>query len=127
VLVVDDDADARELLSTILERAGAQVVTADSAELGFQALPEFRPDVLISDIGMAAEDGYSFMRRVRGLTREAGGRVPALALSAYARAEDRVKALDAGFTTHIGKPLKPNDLLTAVAELAFAPVASNGS
>ncbi len=121
VLVVDDDADARELLQTLLEEAGAEVETADSAEAGLAALRRARPHVLVSDIGMPNEDGISFVRRVRQLDPEEGGRIPSIALTAYTRSEDRTKALAAGFTTHIGKPVDPTDLVAAVANLsAFA-------
>jgi signal transduction histidine kinase/ActR/RegA family two-component response regulator len=119
VLVVDDEADARELVASILSAGGARVETARSASEGLEVFKRFRPDVLVSDIGMPDEDGYSFIRRVRALSDADGGRVPALALTAFAREEDRTKSLTAGFTTHIGKPVNPDALSSAVANLAM--------
>jgi PAS domain S-box-containing protein len=118
VLIVDDDADARELVSSVLSEAGAVTQTASSASEGLQTLSQFRPHVLVSDIGMPEEDGYAFVRRVRALDPSHGGGIPSVALTAYARSSDRTKALAAGFTTHIGKPVNPDDLVAAVANLA---------
>jgi CheY-like chemotaxis protein len=118
VLIVDDDADARDLLKSLLGQAGAVVETADSASTGFDELRRFRPHVLVSDIGLPGEDGYAFVRRVRILEPSEGGGIPSIALTAYARDVDRTKALAAGFTTHIGKPVNPGDLIAAVANLA---------
>jgi PAS domain S-box-containing protein len=118
VLVVDDDADARELLCHVLGAQGAIVETAESANGGLDALRSFRPDVLVSDIAMPGEDGYSLVRRVRALTLAEGGGVPSIALSAFSRDEDRVSALAAGFSMHIAKPVNPAALTTAVARLA---------
>jgi signal transduction histidine kinase/ActR/RegA family two-component response regulator len=120
VLVVDDDADARELIATVLSEAGGRVETAGSAARGFEAFERFRPELLISDIGMPEEDGFSLIRRIRSLSDEDGGRVPALALSAFTRAEDREHALDAGFTRHLAKPVEPTELACAAAQLAEA-------
>jgi PAS domain S-box-containing protein len=117
VLVVDDDDDSRELLETALIAAGAQVETAPSAALGFVALTRFRPHVLISDIGMPDEDGYSLLRRVRALEPGLGGDVPAIALTAYTRTEDKALALAAGFATHVSKPAHPGELIAAVVAL----------
>jgi len=122
VLIVDDDPDARDMLETVLTEAGAIVEAAESAADGFTALRRFRPQVLVSDIGMPEEDGYSFVQRLRMLDPSEGGRIPSLALTAYTRGEDRTKALSAGFTTYIAKPVNPDDLVAAVANLAaFAP------
>jgi CheY-like chemotaxis protein len=118
VLVVDDEADARDLIASVLVDAGASVATARSAAEGFDSLKQSRPDVLVSDIGLPGEDGLSFIQRVRGLAPADGGRVPALALTAYARETDRTQALTAGFTTHIGKPVDPAALVSAVSNLA---------
>jgi CheY-like chemotaxis protein len=118
VLLVEDDEDSRELLGEILAGAGAVVQTASSAADGYAALAAFRPDVLISDIGMPGEDGFSFIRRVRALGADRGGALPAIALTAYTRAQDQTKALAAGFTSHVGKPVDPSDLLAALANLA---------
>ena len=118
VLVVDDEPDARELLAMVLEHAGAVVATADSADAAVRLLREGPADVLVSDIGMPGADGYEFVGRVRALPASEGGRVPAVALTAYATEEDRRRALDAGFEEHIAKPVEPSDLVAAVAALA---------
>ena len=118
LLLVEDDSDAREMVSEILEDAGGVVKTAASAAEAFDAFPGFRPQILISDIAMPGEDGYSLIRRVRALEPALGGDIPAIALTAYTRAEDRTKALAAGFTTHVGKPVNPLDLVAAVGNLA---------
>ena len=120
VLVVDDDADGLSLFETVLTAAGATVETASSAAAGFMAIQHFRPQVLVSDIGMPDEDGYSFITRVKALDPTAGGGIPSIALSAYTRREDVTKALALGFTMHMGKPVNPNDLVTAVARLVAA-------
>ena len=118
VLVVDDEADARELVADILMNAGAEVETAQSAAEGFVQFRRFRPHVLVSDIGMPDEDGFSFIRRIRGLPRAEGASVPALALTAFVREEDRAHALRAGYTAHVGKPADPEILTSAVANLS---------
>jgi PAS domain S-box-containing protein len=118
ILVVDDEADARDLIATVLMEAGAEVETARSAAEGFELFKQFRPDVLVSDVGMPEEDGFSFIRRVRALAPSEGSRVPALALTAFAREGDRSQALTAGFTAHVGKPVQPEVLASAVSNLA---------
>jgi signal transduction histidine kinase/ActR/RegA family two-component response regulator len=118
VLVVDDQPDARELLAMVLERAGAVVATAASADAAVRLLRADPADVLVSDIGMPGEDGYEFLGRVRALPASEGGRVPAVALTAYATEEDRRRALAAGFEEHVAKPVEPSDLVAAVASLA---------
>ena len=118
VLVVDDEADARDLLHTVLSDAGATVETADSARAALAVLARFRPHVLVSDIGMPEVDGYQFMQRLQELWAEQGGAVPSIALTAYTRQEDKSKALAMGFTAHIGKPVDPGDLLAIIAKLA---------
>jgi CheY-like chemotaxis protein len=115
VLVLDDERDARDLLELVLRQAGAAVATADSAAQGLTELERFRPHVIVSDVGMPEEDGYSFMRRVR--ENEAYQQVRAIALTAYTRGEDRARALAMGFSTHLGKPVDPDDLTAAVARL----------
>jgi len=119
VLVVDDEADARDLLTRILEHSGASVLLASSAAEALQILRSSRPDVLVSDIGMPDADGYELIRSVRRLGN-GGSDLPAIALTAFARAEDRVRALDAGYQMHIPKPVAPGALVTAVARLATA-------
>ena len=118
VLVVDDEADARALVKRLLEDRGASVRAAGSVEDALRLLAEERPDVLVSDIGMPGEDGYALIRQVRALGVNQGGAVPAVALTAYARAEDRMKAILAGFQMHVSKPVEPAELLTMVASLS---------
>jgi CheY-like chemotaxis protein len=103
VLVVDDEYDTREMLKAGLGQCGAEVATAGSAAEALAEISKSPPDVLVSDIGMPEEDGYSLIRNVRVLPAERGGRVPAIALTAYARAEDRMEALRAGFQMHVPK------------------------
>ncbi|HEX2163948.1 MAG TPA: ATP-binding protein [Thermoanaerobaculia bacterium] len=118
VLVVDDQVDARELLAALLERCGAEVTTTGSARQAYEALQRQRYDVLLSDVGMPEEDGYTLMRRIRDLPPKRGGLIPAAALTAYASAQDRLRSLEAGFQMHIAKPVQPAELLAAVASLA---------
>jgi CheY-like chemotaxis protein len=118
VLVVDDEIDARMLLAAMLERCGAEVISVNSAQEGLAALETWRPDVLVADIGMPVEDGYALIRRVRTLPKDKGGQTPALALTAYARTEDRVRALSEGYQLHLAKPVDRVELATVVASLA---------
>ena len=117
VLLVEDEPDTREFLKTILEGCGAAVTAAGSAAEAFAALERAKPDVLVSDIGMPGENGYELIKRVRALPAERGGRVPAVALTAYAGPKDRRRALLAGFHTHLAKPVEPDELLAVVASL----------
>jgi CheY-like chemotaxis protein/anti-sigma regulatory factor (Ser/Thr protein kinase) len=124
ILVVDDEEDNREVLKVLLEEYGAHVVTASSAAEALQVLRETRPELLVSDIGMPGEDGYGLITRVRALTAAEGGGVPAVALTAYARVEDRTRALTAGFDMHVAKPVEPAELLTLLTNLiTTAPAA----
>ncbi|HEX5705840.1 MAG TPA: ATP-binding protein, partial [Pyrinomonadaceae bacterium] len=118
VLLVDDEEDARLLLVAVLEQRGAVVAAVASAAEALEALKEFRPDILVSDIGMPEEDGYSLLRKVRALDAEAGGRVPAVAITAYAREEDRMRALLAGYQVHVAKPVNPAEFVAVVGGLA---------
>lgn len=118
VLLVDDEPEAREIISTVIGRTGAEVKTCISASDALMKMSEWRPDVILSDIAMPEEDGYSFIGKVRSLPREKGGETPAAALSAYARDEDRVQALAAGYQMHIAKPIGASQLVTMVAKLA---------
>jgi CheY-like chemotaxis protein len=118
VLVVDDEADARELFAVTLSDCGAQVLSAASAAEALALLERERPDALLADIGMPEEDGYTLITKVRALPVERGGRTPAAALTAYARAEDRLRALSAGFQVHLAKPVQPAELIAVVANLA---------
>jgi CheY-like chemotaxis protein/two-component sensor histidine kinase len=117
VLVVDDDPDARDILARILRGGGASVITASSAAEALEILTASRPALLISDIGMPGEDGYDLIRTVRALAEDDCGRVPAVALTAFARSEDRQRALLAGYQLHVAKPVEPSELLTVCASL----------
>jgi CheY-like chemotaxis protein len=118
ILVVDDQSDARDLVRRVLEGCGAAVITADSADAAVAAVQERHPDVLVSDIGMPDADGFELLRRVRALPSDRGGRTPAVALTAFARAEDRIRALRAGFLVHVAKPVDPSELVATVASIA---------
>jgi CheY-like chemotaxis protein len=118
VLVVDDQRDARELIRRLLSESGAQVVTAESAIEALPLLNDSAPDVLISDIGMAEVDGYEFLRQVRKSRSAAGARIPAIALTAFARSEDRTRALRAGYIAHVAKPVEPSEFLATIAVVA---------
>jgi CheY-like chemotaxis protein len=117
ILVVDDDPDELELLHAILEGKAAHVTTTASAAEALAAFEREPFDVVISDIGMPGEDGYSLLRRIRALPAAAGGGVCAIALTAYARSTDRLAALTAGFHQHVAKPVSPNELTGVVASL----------
>jgi CheY-like chemotaxis protein len=119
VLVVDDDADARDLLAIRLQQYGAGVIMAASAEAAMEALAQkqLRPDLIVSDIAMPGEDGYSLIRRVRAMEPEQGGRIPAIALTAYSRNKDRVQALAAGFQMHMPKPVNAVELAIAITSI----------
>jgi PAS domain S-box-containing protein len=118
VLVVDDEADARDLIRRIVEECGAEVLTAGSAMEALQMVEQDRPHVLVSDIGMPGVDGYEFLRRVRALGEAKGGKVHAIALTAFARSEDRTRALRAGFLYHVSKPVEPSELIATLASAA---------
>ncbi|MDQ3805555.1 MAG: PAS domain S-box protein [Acidobacteriota bacterium] len=118
VLVVDDEPDALDLIRVVLEQGGARVTTVGDAAGALAAFEAGRPDVLVADIGMPGEDGYQLIRRVRALGLERGGRVPAIALTAYARVEDRMQALRAGYQMHVPKPVELAELAAIVASLA---------
>jgi CheY-like chemotaxis protein len=118
VMFVDDDADSRYLLSLVLDACGAKVMTANSASEALEMIKREKFDVVISDIGMPDEDGFSLIGKIRDLPNEQGGKVPAIALTAYARAEDRVQTLRSGFQMHLAKPVEPAELVAAVANLA---------
>ncbi len=118
LLVVDDSVDTCELLKIVLEGCGAQVKTASSVAAALEAMTEGQFDVLISDLGMPDEDGYSLIAKVRALSPERGGKTPAAALTAYASEEDRIRVLRSGFQIHLPKPIGPNELVAVVASLA---------
>jgi signal transduction histidine kinase/ActR/RegA family two-component response regulator len=116
VLVAEDNDDARKLLTTIFERCGATVEAAESVPAALERLSRFRPDIIVSDIEMPGEDGYSLITKVRA-QETADRRIPAIALTAYTRSPDRVRALAAGFQMHMGKPVEPAELVAAVKSL----------
>jgi CheY-like chemotaxis protein/anti-sigma regulatory factor (Ser/Thr protein kinase) len=118
VLVVEDEADSRELLVTALELAGASVVDAGSAAEALSVISDKPADVVVCDIGLPREDGFAFIKKLRALPAEHGGRVPAAALTAYTRPEDRLRALEAGYQIHLAKPIEPSELVAAIATLA---------
>ena len=118
VLVVDDEADTREILMAILVKCGADVESAESVSEALKRLEEGNFNVLVSDIGMPEEDGYELIRKVRELPKERGRRLPAVALTAYARAEDRVRVLRSGYQIHVSKPVEPTELIAVIANIA---------
>lgn len=117
VLAVDDDRDALTLVDEILESAGARVTTVSSGAEVLDLIERVRPDVLVADIGMPGMDGFEMISRIRHLSDDAASIVPAIALTAYARSEDRVKALEKGFQLHLAKPIDPSELIATVAAL----------
>ncbi len=119
ILLVEDDLDTQELIMTVLRRHGANVTAVSSSAAALEDLARARPDVIISDIGMPAENGYELIRKIRALTPEQGGHVPAIALTAYAGPIDRRRALLAGFQTHLAKPVEPDDLVAVILSLTF--------
>jgi PAS domain S-box-containing protein len=118
VLVVDDESDARMLIATILEDCGSKVTTAGSVHEALELFLREPPDVVLSDIGMPGEDGFALIRKIRALSRDRGGDVPAAAITAYARAEDRLNLLNAGFSIHLPKPIDPAELVAVVTTLS---------
>ncbi|WP_051470148.1 hybrid sensor histidine kinase/response regulator [Fischerella sp. PCC 9605] len=117
ILIVDDESDTREFLTFLLEQHKAKPMAVASATEALQALNTFKPTILISDIGMPNENGYSLLRKIRKLAPEKGGQIPAIALTAYAREEDKNQAMSAGFQFHIAKPVKPTELVAAILDL----------
>jgi signal transduction histidine kinase len=118
VLLVDDEEDTLETLAIMLRSCGAEVRTAESTPTALDALKAWRPNAIVSDIGMPDEDGYALIARVRALSGAEGGHTPAIALTAYARTEDRVRALSAGFQMHVAKPIEPAELVATIAAVA---------
>ncbi|MBD2307730.1 PAS domain S-box protein [Chroococcidiopsis sp. FACHB-1243] len=118
VLIVEDEADTREWISTVLETCGARVIAVNSVDEAMVALETERPDVLISDVGLPGEDGYGLIRKIRELEPRMGGTIPAVALTAYARVEDYQEAIAAGFQLHVAKPIRAAELIAIVASLA---------
>jgi signal transduction histidine kinase/CheY-like chemotaxis protein len=126
VLVVEDELDAREVVRLVLEDAGARVLVAGSTDEALEIFRGQQPDVLLSDIGLPVRDGYDLMRSLRALPPEQGGRTPAIALTAFASAEDRARALEVGFQVHLAKPLVPEKLIAAIAALVAEVVPALG-
>jgi CheY-like chemotaxis protein/two-component sensor histidine kinase len=120
LLLVEDDPDTREVVGALLRDAGAKVMAVSSVEAALEAIGSAPPDVLISDVGMADQDGYDLIRAVRMMTSSGGGLIPAIALSAFARESDRQDALDAGYDRHVAKPVEISVLLAAVADVVAA-------
>jgi CheY-like chemotaxis protein len=118
VLVVEDEPDAAEFVTNLLASHGANVVTAASAREALEAVVHARPDILISDIGLPEMDGYQLIEQVRKMDVAQGGGIPAVALTAFARSEDRTRALRAGYQTHLAKPIESTELLATVASFA---------
>jgi CheY-like chemotaxis protein len=117
VLVIDDNLDALELTKIILEGYEVEVLLANSASEGFRIFSQLKPDILICDITMPVEDGYSLIRKIRTLEVEQGGEIPAIALTASVRDEERILSLEAGFQIHLAKPFEIDNLIAAVAQL----------
>jgi CheY-like chemotaxis protein len=117
ILAIDDEADARALLKALFEQCSATVQTAASAAEALELLEDYTPDVIVSDIGMPGEDGYSFIRSLRSSENESHRRIPAVALTAFARTEDRFHALQAGYNMHVPKPVEPAELALVISRL----------
>lgn len=120
VLIVDDEPDARALIERILAKCNATVTTAATAAEGVESVKQNHPDMILSDVGMPGEDGYEFLAKLRQLSDEEGGDTPAVALTAFARSEDRRRALMAGFQMHLPKPVEPAELIAVVTNLFAA-------
>jgi CheY-like chemotaxis protein len=117
VLLVEDNLDTLDMLKSIFDEAGAEVISATSVDEALEALERFRPDALISDIAMPDRDVYDLIREVRSREPERGGKIPAVVVTACTRAEDRARVLAAGFQMHIAKPIAPGELIAVVASL----------
>jgi PAS domain S-box-containing protein len=117
VLIVDDEAGAREVASIILIQAQAEIRAAESARAALEIMDEWRPDVLVADIGMPQVDGYEFISQVRARSQQNGGDVPAVALTAYARTRDRLRVLSSGYQMHVPKPMQPDELIMVIASV----------
>jgi CheY-like chemotaxis protein len=127
IVLVDDDPDARDLLTTVLVQRSAEVFAAESASEAFQLVQRERPDVLISDIAMPEEDGYTLIRRVRTLSEAQGGRTPSIAVTAYAGRADRSRALEAGFDAHYAKPIDIDALVDHLLDMRAERVIGGSS
>ncbi len=121
ILLIEDDPDTQEFVAAVLRGHGAELIALDSSASALIEVDRAKPDLIVSDIGLSQENGYEFIQKVRRLDAESGGRIPAIALTAYAGSSDRRRALLAGFQTHLPKPVDPDDLLAAVLSLTFKP------
>jgi signal transduction histidine kinase/ActR/RegA family two-component response regulator len=121
VLLVEDNADGREVISMMIEKAGARVTSVASVKEAFEALESLQPDALVSDIGLPDEDGYALIRQLRNRESETGGFLPAVAMTGFVRTEDRARVLGAGFQIHVPKPINPAELTAAIAAVARDP------
>ena len=117
ILVVDDDVDTRELIEWVLKRVGAEVTSVGSAREALEVIEREKPHVLVSDIAMPEEDGYTLLKTIRALPPERGGRIPAIALTAHSLVQDRLQSLRAGFQSHVPKPVVPEELVEVVASI----------
>ncbi|MBV9958557.1 MAG: response regulator, partial [Acidobacteria bacterium] len=117
VLAVDDQPDTLEMVSAVLQSAGAEVQTANTVSGALAQLEKWRPDLIIADIGMPDEDGFTLIGKLRARAPEEGGAIPAIALTAYARVADRLRTLSAGYQMHVPKPVEPAELTAIVASL----------
>jgi CheY-like chemotaxis protein len=117
VLLVEDNPDTLDMLKFIFDESGAEVIATATVDEALDALERFKPDALVSDIAMPDRDGYDLIREIRSRGPERGGKIPAVAVTAYARAEDRVRVLAAGFQMHVAKPIDPDELIAVVASL----------
>jgi CheY-like chemotaxis protein len=117
ILVVDDDVDTRELIEWVLKRVGAEVTSVGSAREALDLVEREKPHLLVSDIAMPGEDGYSLLKKIRALPPERGGRIPAIALTAHSLVQDRLQSLRAGFQSHVPKPVVPEELVEVVASV----------
>ena len=115
---MDDQKDTLEVIEAVLVRCGAEVRTCGDANAAVEEVRAWRPDLLVADIGLPDEDGYALIQRVRNLPADEGGQTPAVALTAYARVEDRMRTLSAGYHMHVAKPVEPLDLVTILGTLA---------
>lgn len=118
VLVVDDDPVAVDMVVAMLVQSGAAARGSDSVASALRTVAQWRPDVLISDVEMPGEDGYTLIRRLRALSPDAGGKTPAVALTAFSRSEDRIRSFREGFSIHLSKPVDPDELILVIANLA---------
>jgi len=117
ILVVDDDVDTRELIEWVLKRVGAEVRSVGSAREALEVLEREKPHLLVSDLAMPEEDGYSLLKKIRALPPERGGRTPAVALTGHSLVQDRLQSLRAGFQSHVPKPVVPEELVEVVASV----------